>query len=353
MNENASHDPPAPSPYISVVVVFYTRLNFLPDALVSVLHQTLPPEQYEVLVVGPKKPESLVERSSDPLMRFVECEEAGLGNKVAAGLRHARGEVVAFLEDDDLFEPDKLVFVRDCFRSDPDLAYLQNGYRTIDEGGHWIVRRGPDERAMERWTRQGRVSISGRPADSALRRFVRIPAGFNNSSIAVRRQRVADLLPVLDSVDMLVDITLLYGALVQCDHLVLDPRPLTRLRKHAASNSDPRLAGELDQLTRLQAFSDAAQRRRRLLFEFVRDHGSPAVVRAIEGQWAMNEIFLNLRNSRYGFSDRARSLLNGLRRITTFEVRNYLLAIPLAGFLMATGRYGPRLYIRVRRRFYL
>lgn len=353
MNESESATSADPVPYISVVLVFHTRLNFLSLALTSILEQTLPGDQFEVLVVGPKRPEGLVDRPSSPLVRFVECAEAELGNKIAAGIRRSQGEVIAFLEDDDLFEPDKLSFVRDAFLSDSNLAYLQNGYRTIDERGRWISRKGPDERAMERWARRGKVLISGRPTDSELRQFSHIPAGFNNSSIAVRRRLVRPHLPLLESVDTLVDVTLLYGALVQRCHLCLDPRPLTRLRKHASSNSDPRSTSELDQLSRLRAFSQAARSRRRLLLEFVRENGSPAVVRAIEGQWAINEIFLNLRDSRYRFSDRARSLLNGLRRVRTFEEQNYILAIPLAALVILTGRFGPRLYIRVRRRFYL
>lgn len=353
MSATESPSSAAPAPYVSVVLVFHTRLNFLPYSLASVAGQTLPKDQYEVIVVGPKRPEVLVGHPVDPSVRFVECAETGLGSKIAAGIRQSRGDVVAFLEDDDLFEPDKLSYVRDAFRADPSLTYLQNGYRTIDEEGRWITRGGPDERAMARWTRRGEIRLEGRPTDSELRRFSLIPAGFNNSSIAVRRGSVKPHLSLVESVDMLVDVTLLYGALVQRGNLRLDPRPLTRLRKHATSNSDPRLVGEVEQLARLQAFSEAAQKRRRLLYDYVRENGSPGVTRAIEGQWAMNEIFLNLRDSQYGFASRARSLLMSLRRIRTFEAQNYLLAIPLAALVMLTGRFGPRLYIRLRRRFYI
>lgn len=353
MNDTSPPNSGSPTPYLSVVVVFHTRLNYLPAALDSVLNQTLPKNEFEVLVVGPTRPDALVERNADPSIEYVECRETGLGNKVAAGLRKARGEVVAFLEDDDLFEPEKLSFVRDAFRSDPQLAYFQNGFRTIDENGRAIDSEGPDERAMQRWTQRGRVVISGQPSAAELRRFVRIPAGFNNSSIAVRRGRMDPLLPLLDSVDMLVDVTLLYGTLVQTARLCLDPQPLTRLRKHPTSNSDPRLASDSDQLARLRVFADNAQQRRRGLVEFVRGRGSPAVVRAIEGQWAMGVLFQQLRESRYSIADRGSALLEALRRFGTFEVQNYLMAIPLASLLVPTGRFGPGLYIRLRRRFYL
>jgi len=340
-------------PFITVVVVFHTRLNFLDRATESVLRQTLTNDHYEILVVGPKRPQALVERTDHPRVAYVECTERGLGNKIATGIRNARGDVVAFLEDDDLFEPGKLAFVRDSFLSNPGLVYLQNGYRTIDETGQPILQKGPDERAMDRWSLRGTVAVSGHPTDSELRQFVRIPAGFNNSSIAVRRSTLRELLPLLETVDMLVDVALLYGSLVECGRLCLDPRILTCLRKHAASNSDPRLASDDEQLARLQTFSEAAQLRRRGLVDYVSARGSPAVVRAIEGQWDMGVLFHQLREARFTFSERARTLLGCLRRWETFEVQNYAPAVPLAALLMTMGGWGPRLYIRSRRRFYL
>lgn len=340
-------------PYLSVVIVFHSRLNFLPLALESVLGQTLPASGYEILVVGPQRPVNLIERAQDPRVRFVACAEVGLGSKVGAGIREAQGEVVSFLEDDDLYEPDKLASVEAAFRSDPALSYFQNGFRSIDEAGTWLARPGPDDRAMERWSQRGVITLSSPPRSGDLRQLVRIPAGFNNSSISVRRSSVERFLKVVESVDMLVDVTLLYGALVGSGHLRLDPRPLTRLRKHAASNSDPRLIGEDDQLSRLTSFSQKSQDRRELLLSFVRAHGAPAVVRAMEGQWAMGVLFLRLRDNRFGFLARAQALMRSLERMETFEVQNYRMALPLGFLVMLAGKSGPRLYIRVRRRFYL
>src|SRR5208282_6289710 len=98
---------------------------------------------------------------------------------------------------------------------------------------------------------------------------------------------------------------------------------------HSTSNSDPRIGSDDDQLARLKSFADSSQRRRRPLVDFVNANGSPAVVRAMDGQWAMGTLFQQLRESRYTFSERARALVQSLRRWDTFEVQNYIMAIPL------------------------
>jgi hypothetical protein len=340
-------------PFLSVVLVFHNRLQFLPIALSSILGQTEDPLRFEVVVVGPERPPDLIERSAAPPVTFVPCREVGLGSKIAAGVRRCRGEVVTFLEDDDVYEPDRLAYLDARFRGDSRLVYLQNGFRTIDAEGRELPATGPDERAMARWSHRGPVEISDSRSDGDLRRLTGLPAGFNNSSIAVRRSRLESFLPVIETVDMLVDVSLFYGSLVQPGHVLLDPRPLTRLRKHPASNSDPRLAGEVEQLDHLLGFSRASQDRRAALLDFVRAHGTPAVVRAMEAHWSMGRLFLTLRDPQASVRDRARSLWSCLERVRTFEVRNYLLALPLALLVILAGRSGPRLYIRVRRRFYL
>jgi glycosyltransferase involved in cell wall biosynthesis len=94
------------SPLLSVIVPTYSRPDFLAAAIQSVLAQTV--EDFECIVVDDASPEP-ARVPSDPRIRLVRRVENG-GPAVArnTGLRLARGRYITFLDDDDLYTPDRL-----------------------------------------------------------------------------------------------------------------------------------------------------------------------------------------------------------------------------------------------------
>jgi glycosyltransferase involved in cell wall biosynthesis len=100
--------PPISTPLISIIVPTYARAAFLTEALASVAGQTV--EDWECVVVddGSPEPVSLPE-SIDPRIRLVRRPRNG-GPAAArnTGLLEARGAFVTFLDDDDLYTPDRL-----------------------------------------------------------------------------------------------------------------------------------------------------------------------------------------------------------------------------------------------------
>lgn len=93
-------------PQVTVVVPTYRRPDVLETAVESLLRQTLPPEQYEVVVVdndSDRAVRELIQRlSSVAAVRVWYHAEPRLGLCHArnAGIVWARGEVVAFMDDD-------------------------------------------------------------------------------------------------------------------------------------------------------------------------------------------------------------------------------------------------------------
>jgi glycosyltransferase involved in cell wall biosynthesis len=99
------------APLVSVVIPHYNRPQRLIETLKSVAAQTW--RNLEVLVVDDASSAPLDEladwMAQDPRMRLVRLEVNG-GPSAArnAGLARARGELVAFLDSDDLWAPDKI-----------------------------------------------------------------------------------------------------------------------------------------------------------------------------------------------------------------------------------------------------
>jgi glycosyltransferase involved in cell wall biosynthesis len=98
-------------PTISVIIPVFNRFEYLDEALRSVYAQSVRPE--EVIVVDDHSTNSV----SDYLQRFpppgpIRILRTDRNRRVSGarnwGWRHASGELIAFLDSDDLWEPDKL-----------------------------------------------------------------------------------------------------------------------------------------------------------------------------------------------------------------------------------------------------
>lgn len=96
-------------PKISVVIPLYQGERFISDTIASVRAQTF--EDFEIIVVDDGSSDAgpaLVEAIDEPRLRLIRQENRGLSGARNTGVRHSRGEYVAFLDADDLWNPTKL-----------------------------------------------------------------------------------------------------------------------------------------------------------------------------------------------------------------------------------------------------
>lgn len=99
---------PSRSPLVGVVVPAYGVEQWLPDCLASLVGQTH--RRWEAVVVDDGSPDRSGEIAEawarkDRRIRVVHTENAGLGAARNAGLEHVRGDLVAFLDSDDVLPP--------------------------------------------------------------------------------------------------------------------------------------------------------------------------------------------------------------------------------------------------------
>lgn len=116
------------SPLVSVVIPAYGQAGFLKQAIQSVLGQSY--KNFEVIVVDDASPDNtseIVRQFDDPRVRLeVHKENQGLPAARNTGIQSSRGELIAFLDADDMFHPDKLRFHVDFFREHPDIDVSYN-----------------------------------------------------------------------------------------------------------------------------------------------------------------------------------------------------------------------------------
>ncbi|ARM76933.1 glycosyltransferase family 2 protein [Acidianus manzaensis] len=100
--------------FISVIITAHDRKDYLMQAVDSVLNQTLPKTEYEVIVV--KNFDEYTKELEKKGVKVIVTSDKELGKKIVLGAQEAKGDIISLLEDDDLFLPKKLEKIKKIFQ---------------------------------------------------------------------------------------------------------------------------------------------------------------------------------------------------------------------------------------------
>jgi glycosyltransferase involved in cell wall biosynthesis len=125
-------------PLVSVVIPCYNAARFLPEAVASVLAQHYEP--LEILLVDDGSTDSTPEIAPGlaPEVRYLRQENRGPSAARNLGLREARGEIIAFLDADDLWPAGKLDLQVGRLLQDPALDLVSGRIRYVELPGGQI-----------------------------------------------------------------------------------------------------------------------------------------------------------------------------------------------------------------------
>jgi glycosyltransferase involved in cell wall biosynthesis len=115
-------------PLFSVVIPSYNHAHFLRDAVESVLNQTL--QDFEIIIVDDASVDNtrqVVDEFHDARIRYiVHPNNKGLSATRNTGIRASIGELIAFLDADDWYHPQKLELHADYLHKNPDVDVTYN-----------------------------------------------------------------------------------------------------------------------------------------------------------------------------------------------------------------------------------
>ncbi len=216
-------------PAVSVVIPFRSRIEWLREAVRSVLDQTW--DDFEVIVVDDGSDETGAPSLGfdEPRMRYIRQDHKGRSAARNNGIALSRGSLVAFLDSDDLFLPTKLERQVAMMRANPGCLMSHTSYERVGAEG-----RGID------------VVASGRCTGVVYPRVVlRCPIA--TPTVMVRREVFDQGARFEESLDVGEDIVL-WARIARMSPVLGIDEPLTRVRVHganAASDREAQIAAQM------------------------------------------------------------------------------------------------------------
>ncbi|WP_456430829.1 glycosyltransferase [Thermosulfuriphilus sp.] len=110
-------------PLVSVIIPTYNRRSLVGEAVKSVLSQTYRP--LELIVVDDGSTDGTEELLREYPLRYIRIPHQGVSRARNQGVQASRGEIIAFLDSDDLWLPDKLFYQVAFFSAHPSALICQ------------------------------------------------------------------------------------------------------------------------------------------------------------------------------------------------------------------------------------
>lgn len=104
-------------PFVSVLIDSYNYGHFIEETIESVLNQSLPQENIEIIVVddGSKDDTSDRVKKYKDKIKFIQKANEGQASALNVAFENSKGEIIFLLDSDDIFYPDKISEVCDIY----------------------------------------------------------------------------------------------------------------------------------------------------------------------------------------------------------------------------------------------
>lgn len=172
--------------YITVAICTHNRKDLLQMAIESLINQSLPKEKYEILIIDNCSQDSTEQyiknlQKDMPNLRYLYQPILGVSASRNAGWKNAKGNIVAYLDDDEIAASDWLKIIYETFKLNNQLQWLGGKIELI-----WETKK-PNWLHDELLAPLGQLNLSENPRFLTTKEYV----GVGNS--AFRKNVLAEL----------------------------------------------------------------------------------------------------------------------------------------------------------------
>ncbi len=131
------------TPFVSIILPTYNRADLILDSIESVFAQSF--KDFELIVIDDGSTDNtrqlLSAMAKAGQLRYEHQENLGLSAARNRGIQLAKGQLITFLDSDDLYTPDKLQMQVDYFLKHPGAMLVHSWFSKFNEDGELGVRK--------------------------------------------------------------------------------------------------------------------------------------------------------------------------------------------------------------------
>jgi glycosyltransferase involved in cell wall biosynthesis len=215
----------------AVLITVYKRYDFIKQAINSILSQTVLPEQ---IIIAADNSDYFKDIKNMENVDIVEANYKSWGMMVGEAIKNLKSDIdiVFFLDDDDLFEKNKIEYIKRIFEKKNDLVAAHNLQKFIDINGNEVNNKITEIYKKNQPNRE--VIISKNNVFKLWNSYPHIMDNF--SSITVKKYILDKHLNQIIKFDLMLDTVLIMFSLIE-GNVVHIPEKLTWYRLGSGQSS--------------------------------------------------------------------------------------------------------------------
>jgi glycosyltransferase involved in cell wall biosynthesis len=212
------------STLVSIIINNYNYADFLAEAINSALKQTY--NSIEVIVVddGSTDNSQTIIKSFNEQVKPIFKSNGGQASAFNAGFAASSGEVICFLDADDLFFPKKVSQIVNIFQDEPDIGWCFHDVQLVNKDGKEKLKNSPKNLSFKCDIREN-LKLG---KFSGTNNFFHIPP---TSGLCFQRSLLSKILPMPEDITITSDSYVQHAALFLSPGFVLG-EPLVLQRIH-------------------------------------------------------------------------------------------------------------------------
>ena len=225
---------------LTVLLRIHSRTQFFRSAFESILGQTYDASMLEIIILTNLTEVSEYFSNFNNLnLSIYNYKDSTEGEVLWEGISRSSGEVICFLDDDDLWKEERLQTVHHLFMEYKEVGYYHNSVEPFKNLSNNVERK-----LYEIGGGKRNLYVKNSEKWHLIRRITGYYPDFNMSSICIRRDIISKRLGQLRSLNTSPDTFIYFCALeYECD-LFFDTTQLTLYRHHSLNLTKNNIANE-------------------------------------------------------------------------------------------------------------